>query len=102
MTDDMSSSSSISSHLSFSDDGTSTHTHVESSHSPRGPPRQLCQCTKCVGQILQKSYICAQHIEQFGRHHGFLPRAAPSRVISVIFSMLFVLFDTCYSSRNPP
>jgi hypothetical protein len=99
----MSSSSSISSSdLSSSDDGTSPHTHAEASHSPRGPPRQLCQCTKCVGQILQKSYVCAEHIERFGRHRGLLPEATPSRVVSVIFSKLFVLFDTFYFSRHPP
>ncbi len=84
----MSSSSSISSSdLSSSDDGTSAHTHAESSHTPRGPPRQLCQCTKCVGQISQKSYVCAEHIERWGRHRGLLPGAAPPHVVSDIFNV---------------
>jgi hypothetical protein len=101
MTNDMSSSSSISSsELSSLDDGTLAHTHAEASHSACGPPWQLCQYTKYVSQILQKSYICAEHIEQFGRYRGLLRGAASSHVVSVIFSMLFVLFDISYFSRN--
>jgi hypothetical protein len=89
MTDDMSSSSSIStSDSSSSDDGTSAHTHAEVSHLPRGPPRQLCQCTKCAGQISQKSYVCAQHIERFGRHRGLTTCATSSHVVSAILPML--------------
>jgi hypothetical protein len=63
VTDDMFSSSVVfTSDSSSSNEGTSAHMQAEVSHSPRGPPRQLCQCTKCVGQISQKSYVCAQHI----------------------------------------
>ncbi|CAM6007314.1 unnamed protein product [Sphagnum balticum] len=65
---------------SSSNEGTSAHTQAEVSHSPHGPPRQLCQCTKCVGQISQKSYVCAQHIQQFGRHRGLTPGASSSHV----------------------
>jgi hypothetical protein len=47
VTDYMSSSSVVStSDSSSSNEGTSTHRQVEVSHSPRGPLRQLCQCTK--------------------------------------------------------
>jgi hypothetical protein len=99
VTDDMSSSSIIStSDSSSSNEGTSAHTQAEMSHSPRGPPRQLCQCTKCVGQISQKSYVCAQHIQRFGRHRGLTPGASSSRVVSVILPLSFFLFDTCYFS----
>ena len=98
--DDMSSSSivSISDSSSSSNEGTSAHTQAEVSHSPRGPPRQLCQCTKCVGQISQKSYVCAQHIQRFRRHHGLTPGASSSHVVSVILPLSFFLFDTCYFS----
>jgi hypothetical protein len=99
VTNDMSSSSVVSiSDSSFSNEGTSAHTHVEVFHSPRGPPRQLCQCTKCVGQISQKSYVCAQHIQRFGRHCGLTPGASSSHVVSVIYHCHFFLFDTCYFS----
>ena len=102
VTDDMSSSSVIStSDSSSSNEGTSAHTQAEVSHSPRGPPRQLCQCTKCVGQISQKSYVCAQHIQRFGRHRGLTPGASSSHVVSVILPLSFFLFDTCYFSWNP-
>ncbi|CAK9228323.1 unnamed protein product [Sphagnum troendelagicum] len=54
----MSSSSVVSTNdSSSSNEGTSAHTQAEVSHSPHGPPRQLCQCTKCVDQISQKSYM---------------------------------------------
>ena len=99
VTDDMSSSSVIStSDSSSSNEGTSAHTQAEVSHSPHGPPRQLCQCTKCVGQISQKSYVCAQHIQRFGRHRGLTPGASSSHVVSVIYHCHFFLFDTCYFS----
>ncbi len=99
VTDDMSSSSVIStSDSSSSNEGTSAHTQAEMSHSPRGPPRQLCQCTKCVGQISQKSYVCAQHIQRFGRHRGLTPGASSSHVVSVILPLSFFLFDACYFS----
>ncbi|CAK9862484.1 unnamed protein product [Sphagnum jensenii] len=65
---------------STSNEGTSAHTQAKVSHSPRGPPQQLCQCTKCVGQISQKSYVCAQHIQRFGLHRGLTPRASSSHV----------------------
>ncbi|CAK9250539.1 unnamed protein product, partial [Sphagnum jensenii] len=77
----MSSSSVVStSDSSSSNDGTSAHTQAHVSHSPHGPPRQLCQCTKCVGQISQKSYVCAQHIQRFGHHRGLTLGASLSRV----------------------
>ncbi|CAK9201085.1 unnamed protein product [Sphagnum troendelagicum] len=77
----MSSSSVVStSDSSSSNEGTSAHMQAEVSHSPRGPPRQLCQCTKCVGQISQKSYVCAQHIQRFGHHRGLTPGASSSHV----------------------
>ncbi len=99
VTDDISSSSVIStSDSSSSNGGTSVHTQAEMSHSPRGPPRQLCQCTKCVGQISQKSYVCAQHIQRFGRHCGLTPGAFSSHVVSVILPLSFFLFDACYFS----
>jgi len=99
VTDDMSSSFVIStSDSSSSNEGTSAHTQAEMSHSPRGPPRQLCQCTKCVGQISQKSYVCAQHIQRFGRHRGLTTRASSSHVVSVILPLSFFLFDACYFS----
>jgi hypothetical protein len=95
----MSSSSVVStSDSSSSNEGTSAHTQAEVSHSPCGPPRQLCQCTKCVGQISQKSYVCAQHIQRFGRHRGLTPGAFSSHVVSVIYHCHFFLFDTCYFS----
>ena len=34
----------------------------------RGPPQKYCDCTRCVGQVVQKSYVCAQHIEKYGHH----------------------------------
>lgn len=46
----------------------------------RGPPRQLCQCTKCVGQVSQKTYVCAQHIERFGRWRRHAAGASSSHV----------------------
>ncbi len=99
VTDDMSSSSVIStSDSSSSNEGTSAHTQAQMSHSPRGPPRQLCQCTKCVGQISQKSYVYAQHIQQFGCHRGLTPGASSSHVVSVILPLSFFLFDACYFS----
>jgi hypothetical protein len=99
VTDDMSSSSVIStSDSSSSNEGTLTHTQAEMSHSPRGPLRQLCQCTKCVGQISQKSYVCAQHIQRFGCHHGLIPGASSSHVVSVILPLSFFFFDACYFS----
>ncbi|CAM6061409.1 unnamed protein product [Sphagnum tenellum] len=77
----MSSSSVVStSDSSSSNEGTSAHTQAEVSHSPRGPPRQLCQCTKCVGQISQKLYVCAQHIQRFGCHRGRTLGASSSHV----------------------
>ncbi|CAK9221513.1 unnamed protein product [Sphagnum troendelagicum] len=88
----MSSSSVIStSDSSSSNEGTSAHTQAEMSHSPRGPPRQLCQCTKCVGQISQKSYVCAQHIQRFGRHRGLTPGASSSHVGSHMTPPPYVL-----------
>ncbi|CAM6013018.1 unnamed protein product [Sphagnum balticum] len=88
----MSSSSVIStSDSSSSNEGTSAHTQAEMSHSPRGPPRQLCQCTKCVGQISQKSYVCAQHIQRFGRHRGLTPGASSSHVGSRMTPPPYVL-----------
>jgi hypothetical protein len=98
VTDDMSSSVVSTSDSSSSNEGTSAHTQAEVSHSPRGPPRQLCQCTKCVGQISQKSYVYAQHIQRFGHHRGLTPGASSSHVVSVILPLSFVLFDTCYFS----
>ncbi len=99
VTDDMSSSSVIStSDSSSSNEGTSAHTQAKMSHSPRGPPQQLCQCTKCVGQISQKSYVCAQHIQRFGCHRGLTPGASSSHVVSVILPLSFFLFDACYFS----
>jgi hypothetical protein len=99
VTDDMSSSSIVSiSDSSSSNEGTSAHTQAEVFHSPRGPPRQLCQCTKCVGQISQKSYVYAQHIQRFGRHRGLTLGASSSHVVSVIYHCHFFLFDTCYFS----
>ncbi|CAK9264690.1 unnamed protein product [Sphagnum jensenii] len=88
----MSSSSVIStSDSSSSNEGTSAHTQAEMSHYPRGPPRQLCQCTKCVGQISQKSYVCAQHIQRFGRHRGLTPGASSSHVGSRMTPPPYVL-----------
>ncbi len=98
VTDDMSSSSVISTNdSSSSNEGTSAHTQAEMSHSRRGPPWQLCQCTKCVGQISQKSYVYAQHIQRFGRHRGLTLGASSSHVI-VILPLSFFLFDACYFS----
>ncbi|CAM6021704.1 unnamed protein product [Sphagnum balticum] len=89
---DMSSSSVVStSDSSSSNDGTSAHTQAHVSHSPHAPPRQLCQCTKCVGQISQKSYVCAQHIQRFGRHRGLTPGASSSRVGSRMTPPPYVL-----------
>ncbi|KAH8971176.1 hypothetical protein BDL97_02G129200 [Sphagnum fallax] len=76
---------------SSSNEGTSAHTQAEMSHSPRGPPRQLSQCTKCVGQISQKSYVCAQHIQQFGRHRGLTTGASSSHVGSRMTPPPYVL-----------
>ncbi|CAK9253772.1 unnamed protein product [Sphagnum jensenii] len=88
----MSSSSVIStSDSSSSNEGTSAHMQVEMSHSPRDPPRQLCQCTKCVGQISHKSYVCAQHIQRFGRHRGLTPGASSSHVGSCMTPPPYVL-----------
>ncbi len=106
----MSSSSVVStSDSSSSNEGTSAHTQAEVSHSPRGPPRQLCQCSKCVGQISQKSYVCAQHIQRFRRHRGLTPGASSSHVVSGSFyhchfpSLIHVifheiLFETIFTS----
>ncbi|CAK9265283.1 unnamed protein product [Sphagnum jensenii] len=88
----MSSSSVVStSDSSSSNEGTSAHTQAKVSHSPPGPPRQLCQCTKCVGQISQKSYVCAQHIQRFGRHRGLTPGASSSHVGSCMTPPPYVL-----------
>ncbi|CAK9871772.1 unnamed protein product [Sphagnum jensenii] len=88
----MSSSSVVStSDSSSSNDGTSAHTQAHVSHSPHGPPRQLCQCTKCVGQISQKSYVCAQHIQRFGRHRDLTPGASSSHVGSRMTPPPYVL-----------
>jgi hypothetical protein len=80
----MSSSSVISTSDSFSsDEGSPTHPQAQVSRSPGGPPRKLCQCTKYVGQVSQKSYVCAQHIERFGHHEGPIGGASSSYVVSV-------------------
>ncbi|CAM6081550.1 unnamed protein product [Calypogeia fissa] len=77
----MSFSSEISSSdLSSSDEDIPPPPQSEMTTAPRGPPRQLCQCTKCVGQVSQKSYVCSQHMERYGRHRGLTPGASSSHV----------------------
>ncbi|CAM6116361.1 unnamed protein product [Calypogeia fissa] len=81
----MSSSSEISSSdLSSSDEDIPPPPQSYMTMAPRGPPRQLCQCTKCVGQVSQKSYVCSQHIERYGHHRGLTPGASSSHVGSSI------------------
>ncbi|CAM6097688.1 unnamed protein product [Calypogeia fissa] len=73
---------SSSSELSSSDEEDPLPSQPVSSHPLRGPPRQLCPCTQCMGQVSQKSYISVQHIERFGRHESGHAGASSSRMVS--------------------
>lgn len=87
----MSSSSEVSSSELSSDEDIPPPPQSEMTMGLRGPPRQLCQCTKCVGQVTQKSYVCEQHIERYGRHRGLTPGASSSHMVSVTLQFVFIL-----------
>lgn len=76
-----SSSSSVVSDSSSSDDDTPPPLEPDLSQVSCGPPRQLCFCTKCVGVVSQKSYVCVEHIERFGRYQGLTPGASSSHMV---------------------
>ncbi|CAM6123924.1 unnamed protein product [Calypogeia fissa] len=76
----MSSSSEVSSSDPSSDEDIPPPPQSEMTMGPHGPPRQLCQCTKCVGQVTQKSYVCSQHIKRYGRHRGLTLGASSSHM----------------------
>lgn len=79
---------SSSSELSSSDEEDLGPSPPISSRPLHGPPRQLCECTQCKGQVSQKSYICVQHIERFGRHERGHAGASSSHMVS---NVLFVI-----------
>jgi len=74
---------SSSSELSDSSDDSGSPTSKPRQGLPcGGPPRQLCACSQCMGQVSQKSYVCAQHIERYGRYRRGTPGASSSHMVS--------------------
>jgi hypothetical protein len=91
--DEMSSSgTSDSSDYSSSEDDAPPPPPSQSRPPPtRPPPIMLCWCKKCVGMVKQKSYVCDEHIERFGRHERLTPGASSSHMVCYPNQMGFFL-----------